>query len=595
MKPSIKALSFFILFIISQSYLSAQENTSLVKRCSTDENLELFLLNNPRFKDSIRLSELKLQRWINNNNTSIKVYDFKPPKDRFILKSRDINDRAINGGPICDYNNIYYTTVNSPILLNQIVSPNPNCTFGGEFIRVLNLEAGNTYRISTIGLNNFDTQLTIYTENGTEVVAYNDDSQSSLQSEIYFTPFVTGNYDILVNEYNCLSNSLCASLEIELWYQPRPVITIPVVVHVLHKNEAVGIVSNISDAQILSQIEALNEDFRRMNPEVLNTNPAFKGVSMDTKIEFCLAQQDPNGNATSGINRYSEPTSSDYQQAGIPSDMQYLNIITLNSIIKPITIWNRDNYLNIWIGDLYELPPPNGGGFGAALLGYAQFPNSGASNTDGVAINYNVFGKIGNLFPSYNLGKTTTHEVGHWLNLKHIWGDEDNCATDDSVIDTPLQETATYGCNIFPLLDNCSSDFPGIMFMNFMDYSDDACLSMFTYGQFVRMDATILTTRVSLLSSLGCQPSTLGINDSSTNNQFLVYPNPTNSLIYFDNSKEKFETLEILNSLGQSVLKFSFSNKPNSNIDISKLSVGMYFFKFKNSRAMKIVRIIKSK
>jgi len=283
-------------------------------------------------------------------------------------------------------------------------------------------------------------------------------------------------------------------------------------------------------------------------------------------------------------------------------------------ILKPNTIWDRDNYLNIWVSDLNQLPPfidgkPTGElgcGFTTNIFGSAQFPNMPGfspsvppESTDGVWVNYKAFGTIGDLFPSYNLGKTATHEIGHWLNLKHIWGDDqdlaDTCSLDDLVIDTPLQTIATYGCNTFPILtDNCTSLFPGIMFMNFMDYSDDACLSMFTYGQFVRMDGTLFTSRASLLSSEGCNTSSLDVEDYSLISSFAIYPNPTNSIVNFDNSKTNFETLEIYNLLGQSLLKVHLDNLNQSNINISEFDSGVYTFKFRKKGVVKTVKVIKN-
>ena len=602
---------FIILTLLTfiSEFTSAQENPNIIKRCGTSENLNFLLLKNPTLRDSIKKTELNLQKWIKNKK--IKKYEFNTLKNKSVNKSAN----RLSDYPLCGYNNTYFTTVNSPDILNEIVNPPAlNCVYGGEFVRVLNLEEGNTYRISTVGLNNFDTQITIYSENGGEILAYNDDTQNSLQSEIYFTPFITGNYDILINEYECMSNTLCSNLEIELWYKPRPVITIPVVIHIIHKGEDEGVGTNISNEQIQSQIDALNKDFRRLNSEVNLTDPSFRGTSMDTRVEFCLAKQDPDGYATTGIMRYQELPSIAYEQFGFPLELQCLNKITMEYILKPNTIWDRDNYLNIWVSDLNQLPPfiegePTGElgcGFTTNIFGYAQFPNMpGLSpsvppeSTDGVWVNYKAFGTIGDLFPSYNLGKTATHEIGHWLNLKHIWGDDqdlaDTCSLDDLVIDTPLQTIATYGCNTFPILtDNCTSLFPGIMFMNFMDYSDDACLSMFTYGQFVRMDGTLFTSRASLLSSEGCNTSSLDVEDYSLISSFAIYPNPTNSIVNFDNSKTNFETLEIYNLLGQSLLKVHLDNLNQSNINISEFDSGVYTFKFMKQGMFKTVKVIKN-
>ena len=137
-----------------------------------------------------------------------------------------------------------------------------------------------------------------------------------------------------------------------------------------------------------------------------------------------------------------------------------------------------------------------------------------------------MFWKIGNLNTSFNLGRTATHEIGHWLNLKHIWGDEPACATDDDVIDTPIQSNKSIGCNVFPKTDLCSLNYPGIMFQNYMDYSNDSCLSVYTFGQSARIDATLFNQRASLLTSNGCSPSNLSNYENVFDKEIKTYPNP---------------------------------------------------------------------
>lgn len=253
------------------------------------------------------------------------------------------------------------------------------------------------------------------------------------------------------------------------------VITIPVVVHVVYNTAA----QNISDAQIQSQINVLNADFRKLNADVANTPSVFAGLAADCQIQFCLAQRDPNGNATTGIVRKSTTTTS----------------FSTNDNVKRTAnggddAWNSSQYLNLWSANL------SGG-----VLGYAQFPG-GTAATDGVVILYSAFGVSGAANAPYNLGRTATHEVGHWLNLRHIWGDA-NCGN-DQVTDTPTSQTSNFGCPTFPHV-TCSNGPNGDMFMNYMDYTDDACMFMFTTGQSARMTAAINTYRTGLLTSLGCQ------------------------------------------------------------------------------------------
>ncbi len=261
------------------------------------------------------------------------------------------------------------------------------------------------------------------------------------------------------------------------------IITIPVVVHVLYNTST----ENISYTQIQSQLDVLNQDFRKLNANAVNVPSAFSSYAADAQIEFCLASTDENGNATSGITRTSTSTTSfPYNE-----DMKYTSS-------GGIDAWPTDQYLNIWVCNL-----------GSSLLGYAQFPGTGNYETDGVVINYIAFGTTGTVVAPYHLGRTATHEIGHWLNLRHIWGDDSGaCTGTDYVTDTPDQANYTYGCPSFPYTDACSTTSPGIMFMNYMDYADDDCANMFTSGQVSRMLATLNTTRASLLTSKGCSSST---------------------------------------------------------------------------------------
>ncbi len=261
----------------------------------------------------------------------------------------------------------------------------------------------------------------------------------------------------------------------------RAVITIPVVVHVVYNTA----VQNVSDAQIQSQIDVLNADFRKLNADWTSTPSVFQSLVADCEIQFCLAQRDPNGNATSGIIR---------KQTSLTS-------FTTNDNVKRSAnggddAWPASSYLNLWVCPL-----------AGTLLGYAQFPG-GPATTDGVVITYTGFGTTGTAAAPFDKGRTATHEVGHWLNLYHIWGDDGTaCTGSDNVNDTPNQADENYGCPAFPAV-SCSNGPNGDMFMNYMDYTNDACMFMFTAGQKARMQALFTTggARESLLASLGCQP-----------------------------------------------------------------------------------------
>jgi len=251
------------------------------------------------------------------------------------------------------------------------------------------------------------------------------------------------------------------------------IITIPVVVHVLYNNST----TNISDAQILSQIDVMNEDFRRLNSDADGT----WSQAADTQIEFCMSSVDPSGNATNAITRKSVTR----QDWGTNDDMK-------KSSQGGVDPWNTSEYLNMWV-----VPQMTSGG--QTILGYAQFPG-GSAATDGVVMGYNYFGRIGNVSAPFDLGRTTTHEVGHFLNLRHIWGDG-GCGFDDFVSDTPESDASNGGCN--PSHVSCGTVD---MVQNYMDYSDDDCMNLFTQGQTDRMRTTLLPggVRASLGASAKC-------------------------------------------------------------------------------------------
>lgn len=285
----------------------------------------------------------------------------------------------------------------------------------------------------------------------------------------------------------------------------RAVYTIPVVVHVIWNTSA----ENISDAQVQSQIDVLNEDFRRLNADATNT----WGQAADSEVEFCLASVDPNGTATTGITRRQTTVSS----FSTNDNMKFFSSGGTDA-------WPTGDYLNIWVCDL-----SNG------LLGYAQFPG-GPANTDGVVVDYAYFGRFGTATPPFNLGRTATHEVGHWLNLRHIWGDG-NCNVDDFVSDTPNSDAPNYSCPTGHV--SCSSTD---MIENYMDYTDDGCMNLFTQGQKSRMRALFAPggPRASLLSSNGCAgaptcgvPGNLGTN-SVTNTSATASWNTTSGAINYD-------------------------------------------------------------
>jgi len=261
--------------------------------------------------------------------------------------------------------------------------------------------------------------------------------------------------------------------------------TIPVVVHVVYRTAA----ENISDAQVQSQIAVLNEDYQLLNADNVNVPSLFASLKANVQINFCLAQRDPAGAATTGITRTVTTKTS----------------FGTNDAVKKASTggkdaWSSSSYLNLWVCNI-----------GGGILGYAQFPG-GPAATDGVVIDYRYFGRNGSSVAPFNKGRTATHEVGHWLNLYHIWGDDGTaCTGSDLVADTPNQADENYGCPSFPTA-SCSNTSD--MYMNYMDYTDDACMYMFSVGQSDRMRALFATggTRASLLNSAGCNPPSTTCN-----------------------------------------------------------------------------------
>lgn len=264
-------------------------------------------------------------------------------------------------------------------------------------------------------------------------------------------------------------------------------IIIPVVVHVLHHGELEGTGYNISMATIESQIDVLNEDFRRLNADAINTPSAFQSVASDFGIEFRLACIDPNGNATNGvIRKYTNIQSfsiniNTIRQDGTIND----DIVGIKKEINGSTAWSTERYLNIWVCNM------NLAGYSTWPADYSIYPEF-----DGVVIDKESFGRLGGTVSGYDKGRTLTHEIGHWLNLKHLWGDRSSpdynldCLTDDLVGDTPKQKKYHSNCPSFPeLLLRCNTSDASTMFMNFMDFVNDQCYNLFTNGQKLRARA----------------------------------------------------------------------------------------------------------
>ncbi|ASW75787.1 T9SS C-terminal target domain-containing protein [Chryseobacterium piperi] len=281
------------------------------------------------------------------------------------------------------------------------------------------------------------------------------------------------------------------------------IITIPVVVHVIHNGQNLGVAPNIVDEQVMSQITVMNNDYRR-----LAGTPGFNNnaVGADVQIQFALAKVDPKGNPTNGIDRVNL-----CQNSWSRDDIE--------AFVKPETIWDPTKYMNMWSLKFVD----------NTLLGYAQFPSAsglpglnaqgGEAYSDGVVAKYSTFGSsdynINNTFllsAPYDKGRTMTHEVGHFLGLRHIWGDA--ACGNDFCDDTPTAHTSNYVCN--PAIASCTNPSVFEMVQNYMDYTNDTCMNIFTINQKDRITTVMNNSprRMELKTSTADQPIPLFPNDA---------------------------------------------------------------------------------
>jgi hypothetical protein len=341
------------------------------------------------------------------------------------------------------------------------------------------------------------------------------------------------------------------------------VIIIPVVVHVVYNTPD----QNISTDQVRSQIKVLNEDFRKKNKDAAYVPAAFKNLAADSRIEFRLATKDPVGLATNGIVRKSTSVTAFSLDDKIKS-----------SVTGGDNTWNRDEYLNLWVGNL------NGG-----VMGYASVPGCPAEK-DGVVIKYTAFGSTPNLIAPYNKGRTTVHEVGHWLGLRHIWGDSD-CG-DDKIDDTPPQAGPTRGCPS-GVVSTCTSGAAGNMYMNFMDFTNDECTNMFTLGQAARMRELFIVdgSRSSLLRSDKAEGAAEDeyAGAESDSKKLSMYPNPATNKLTITTTTETGKHLIIYNHLGQVVKQFAMPGS-TYELNVSSFRNGMYYLSTGGKEIYKFVK-----
>ncbi len=331
----------------------------------------------------------------------------------------------------------------------------------------------------------------------------------------------------------------------------RGAVTVPVVVHIVSRYQ----VQIPSVQRIHDQIDVLNEAFNAQNADITNVPSIWTSTVGNAGIEFCLAKQDPFGNPTTGIT---------YDTTTVP-------YFTLNDHVKFDSLggcgaWDPTKYINIWVCNLQP-----------QLLGYAQFPWNPAIATKGIVLSYKVVGRNANQLPDYNLGRTAVHEMGHFFGLRHIWGDDNGaCTGSDYCADTPNQGAASSGCPSFPLLDNCSIDSNGCMFFNYMDYSNDACMYMFTNDQTTRMHTFLNTTYASLLNSISCQPVSAA---DRFDHKISISPNPSNGNFEIDFNTIGTVELTVFDAFGKPIEQRSVQSAGATklNVDLSGKTAGFYF------------------
>ena len=348
---------------------------------------------------------------------------------------------------------------------------------------------------------------------------------------------------------------------------PNVVVTIPVVVHVLYKNTT----QNISDAQVLSQIAILNADYRKTNADFNTRVPSvFRPLGADAELAFCMATRTPSGAATTGIERKAIASTAVFE------DIYYTS--------TGLPAWDPTKYLNIWVGRFTD----------NTLLGFAYLPSivgTSFANRDGLCIGDQFYGNTGTATAPFNKGRTATHEIGHYFGLDHPWGDG-LCDADDGVADTPATNDAYYNCPTFPdssLL--CSPSTNGAMFMNYMDYVDDACMAFFTLGQKDVMQATMNGPRVSLKTSNGC--SSLSVSENEAINAIAVYPNPVSQYFMITSPHTSIDLVEVFNTSGQ-LVKTQKLDEVNNKIFIDQLASGVYYLRIYNEgNFLKSDKIIK--
>jgi Pregnancy-associated plasma protein-A/Secretion system C-terminal sorting domain len=348
-----------------------------------------------------------------------------------------------------------------------------------------------------------------------------------------------------------------------------PLITIPVVVHIVYHTAA----ENISDAQVQSQIDVLNTDYQKRNADTAAIPSYYRSLAANCGFRFGLALLDTNGQATTGIVRRNTNETSFSIDDGIK--------FTASGGDDG---WDRDRYLNIWVGNL------TGG-----ILGYSSIVG-GPKATDGAVVLYTAFGTTGTATAPFNRGRTATHEVGHWLNMIHTWGD-DSCGNDE-VADTPPQEGPDYG-DPGGIIISCGNEPYGNLYMDYMDFTDDIGMHLFTYGQRDRMRSLFVPGgfRYPVLSStvpVAVTGNAASVTDNAQGG-ISAFPNPAVSGVTVELADPAClgGLLEVYDQLGRKMAEVRITSLV-LQLDVSAWTEGVYFIRVgggKNGETAKLVKI----
>jgi len=329
----------------------------------------------------------------------------------------------------------------------------------------------------------------------------------------------------------------------------RSIIEIPVVVHVVWNTEE----QNISDEQIHSQIEALNRDFQLLNEDTALVDSTFKAIIGNADISFSLASLDEEGQPTTGITR----TETEFENIALPPVATTSPVYYTDQGGKDA--WDTKRYLNIWVAEM-----PLGG-----PIGYASRPGQRIPEEDGVIVDYRHFGTLGTVKTPYHLGRTATHEIGHYFNLLHIHGDDsEDCMEDDGVEDTPFQTNNYQDCQEESISTCDSQDLT----VNYMNWVSDNCMVMFTKGQVDRMKVAIMESRITLLDPLISTTQVLTEQSS-----IRIFPNPAHQQMYISYPGIKqMIPFQLINLQGRIVINGNLV-KEKTTVNISDLPRGIYW------------------